>query len=120
MIQESSFTTNWYTSLEKNYRNLDHNLLDKVTHALYLLENITDTHLKFVFKGGTCLLLLLREIKRFSLISTSLLLTKFQRMIYPVRFKQLLTNLFSPILKNNYDIDQGFQKLTLNFSIHHH
>ncbi|MFK5281319.1 nucleotidyl transferase AbiEii/AbiGii toxin family protein, partial [Lacticaseibacillus paracasei] len=67
MIQESSFTTNWYTSLEKNYRNLDHNLLDKVTHALYLLENITDTHLKFVFKGGTCLLLLLREIKRFSI-----------------------------------------------------
>lgn len=53
MIQESSFTTDWYTSVEKNYKNLDHNLLDKVTHALYLLEKLADTSLNFVFKGGT-------------------------------------------------------------------
>ncbi|WP_338712430.1 nucleotidyl transferase AbiEii/AbiGii toxin family protein [Lacticaseibacillus paracasei] len=32
-----------------------------------MLENITDTHLKFIFKGRTCLHLLLREIKRFSI-----------------------------------------------------
>lgn len=67
MIQESSFTTDWYASVENNYQNLDHNLLDKVTHALYLLEKLTDTQLEFIFKGGTCLLLLLEKIKRFSI-----------------------------------------------------
>lgn len=67
MILEKSFTTEWYNSLNKDYNNLDHNLLDKVTHAFYLLEKLTDTHLKFIFKGGTCLLLLLKEMKRFSI-----------------------------------------------------
>ena len=67
MIKESSFTADWYSSVEKDYQKLDHNLLDKVTHALYLLEKLTDTQLEFIFKGGTCLLLLLEEIKRFSI-----------------------------------------------------
>lgn len=67
MIQEQSFTTDWYASLEQNYKNLDFNLLDKATHALYLLERLTDTKISFVFKGGTCLLLLLKEMKRFSI-----------------------------------------------------
>lgn len=67
MILEKSLTTEWYDSLNQDYTNLDRNLLDKVTHAFYLLEKLTDTPLTFIFKGGTCLLLLLKEMKRFSI-----------------------------------------------------
>lgn len=67
MILEKSLTTEWYDSLNQDYKNSDRNLLDKVTHAFYLLEKLTDTPLKFIFKGGTCLLLLLKEMKRLSI-----------------------------------------------------
>lgn len=67
MITEKSLTTDWYTRLNQDYKKLDHNLLDKVTHALYLLEKLTEVDLKFIFKGGTCLLLLLKDMKRFSI-----------------------------------------------------
>lgn len=67
MILEKSLTKAWYDSLNQDYKNSDCNLLDKVTHAFYLLEKLTDTPLSFIFKGGTCLLLLLKEMKRFSI-----------------------------------------------------
>lgn len=67
MILEKSLTTEWYDSLNHDYKNLDRNLLDKVTHAFYLLEKLTDTALTFIFKGGTCLILLLEEMRRFSI-----------------------------------------------------
>lgn len=67
MITENSFTIDWYDRINWEYKNLDRNLVDKVTHAFYLLEKISDTHLNFIFKGGTCLLLLMKEMKRFSI-----------------------------------------------------
>ncbi|MBC1500619.1 nucleotidyl transferase AbiEii/AbiGii toxin family protein [Listeria weihenstephanensis] len=67
MILERSLTKEWYDSLNQDYKNLDPNLLDKVTHAFYLLEKLADTPVRFIFKGGTCLLLLLKEMKRFSI-----------------------------------------------------
>lgn len=67
MITEKSLTTDWYNKLNHDYKKLDHNLLDKVTHAFYLLEKLTDRELNFIFKGGTCLLLLLKDLKRFSI-----------------------------------------------------
>lgn len=67
MIKEESLTTNWYNKLTQENKNLDRNLLDKVTHALYLLEKLADTNLNFIFKGGTSLLLLLEEMKRLSI-----------------------------------------------------
>lgn len=67
MILDTSLTTEWYDHLSQHYKNLDRNLLDKVTHAFYLLEKLTETPLTFIFKGGTSLLLLLKEMKRFSI-----------------------------------------------------
>lgn len=67
MILKESFTKSWYDELNQNEKNLDYNLIDKVTHAFYLLEKLTDMPIKFIFKGGTCLLLLLKEMKRFSI-----------------------------------------------------
>ncbi|MCI3028798.1 nucleotidyl transferase AbiEii/AbiGii toxin family protein [Desemzia sp. C1] len=67
MISENSLTTEWYENLTQEYTNLDRNLFDKVTHAFYLLEKLSDSQLDFIFKGGTCLLLLLQEMRRFSI-----------------------------------------------------
>lgn len=42
-------------------------LIEKVIYALYLLENLSDKGVEFTFKGGTCLLLLLKNVHRFSI-----------------------------------------------------
>lgn len=42
-------------------------LIEKMILALFLLENFHDSGLDFIFKGGTCLLLLLGIPKRFSI-----------------------------------------------------
>lgn len=67
MITENSLTTEWYDNLNTQYKSFDFNLLDKVNHAFYLLEKLSHTRLNFIFKDGTCLLLLLKEMKRFSI-----------------------------------------------------
>ncbi|MCQ9210848.1 nucleotidyl transferase AbiEii/AbiGii toxin family protein [Granulicatella seriolae] len=89
MILEQSLTTEWYDSVKLEYNNLDPNLLDKVTHAFYLLEKLTDTSLPFIFKGGTCLLLLLKEMKRFS-IDIDIIITE---KISPKDLAAILENL---------------------------
>jgi len=45
----------------------DPTLIEKVTKALHLLEALARTDLKFIFKGGTSLLLLLNKMHRFSI-----------------------------------------------------
>lgn len=40
--------------------------MESMIHALYLLEQLQLTGLDFIFKGGTCLVLLLEQPKRFS------------------------------------------------------
>ena len=44
----------------------DIQLLEKTIGALYLVESLANEGLEFIFKGGTSLVLLLDEIKRFS------------------------------------------------------
>jgi len=41
-------------------------LLEKTIGALYLVENLANDGLNFIFKGGTSLVLLLNDLKRFS------------------------------------------------------
>ena len=67
MINEKSLTAEWYLELTGQYKNLDRNLFDKVTHALYLLEKLSESSMPFIFKGGTSLLLLLQELRRLSI-----------------------------------------------------
>lgn len=67
MITDKSLTADWYREINERYGNLDRNLFDKVTHAFYLLEMLAESKLPFIFKGGTSLLLILQEVKRFSI-----------------------------------------------------
>lgn len=71
MISESTFTKEWIQNKSSDYkigkRRSDPMLIEKVTKALHLLEELAKTELKFIFKGGTSLLLLLNKMYRFSI-----------------------------------------------------
>ena len=67
MIDQALITTDWLTKVAKENRNADKILIEKVIRALLLLEGLVKQKLKFVFKGGTALMLLLNSAKRLSI-----------------------------------------------------
>lgn len=66
MIHEDSLKEKWITDVAKQHKS-DPILVEKVVRALSLLEHLQNSGLEFVFKGGTALMLLLKEPKRFSI-----------------------------------------------------
>ena len=68
MIGKDSFTLAWLQDLKKKVgRRTDPKLLEKVIHALALLERIQEKGFELIFKGGTSLLLMTDEPVRFSI-----------------------------------------------------
>ena len=71
MIHEDTFKKEWIqkksTDYKRGRRKADPTLIEKVTKALHLLEGLAQSDLRFIFKGGTSLLLLLNEMHRFSI-----------------------------------------------------
>lgn len=74
MIKAESYTENWIKKTASQYKS-DPILVEKVIYALTLLESLATSELKFIFKGGTALMLLLKEPKRFS-IDIDIIITK--------------------------------------------
>ena len=68
MIAPESFTKEWITShkKEEQFSRINPPVLEKMIRALALLEALVIFDLKFIFKGGTSLILLLPEPRRFS------------------------------------------------------
>lgn len=71
MIHETTYTKEWIVKKSIEYKRgkkkADPILIEKVTKAFHLLEELAKTNLEFIFKGGTSLLLLLNEMHRFSI-----------------------------------------------------
>ncbi|MDQ2086067.1 nucleotidyl transferase AbiEii/AbiGii toxin family protein [Herbivorax sp. ANBcel31] len=71
MIAKKNFTKEWIQdrarTIKKGKKQACPELIEKVINALYLLENLVNSKLKFIFKGGTSLLLLLNKTHRFSI-----------------------------------------------------
>ncbi len=71
MINETTYTKAWILKKSNEFargkKKADPTLIEKVTKALHLLEELARTDLKFIFKGGTSLLLLLNKMHRFSI-----------------------------------------------------
>lgn len=65
MIDITSLSSDWFALKRKKYGK-DPNLMESMVHALYLLEQLKLTGLEFIFKGGTSLVLLMEQPKRFS------------------------------------------------------
>ena len=67
MIKPETYTIAWIKTVAKANRNADPILVEKVIRALTLLNHLAANDLDFVFKGGTCLMLILDEPKRLSI-----------------------------------------------------
>ena len=65
-LRDINFLKNTIVILKRENPSADLQLLEKIIGALYLLENLVSEGLKFIFKGGTSLVLLLNDLKRFS------------------------------------------------------
>lgn len=67
MISKKSLTSGWIEKVTKENRNADPSLVEKVIRALLLLEGLAKSGLKFTFKGGTALMLMLNSARRLSI-----------------------------------------------------
>ncbi|NEW84864.1 MAG: nucleotidyl transferase AbiEii/AbiGii toxin family protein, partial [Mariniphaga sp.] len=65
MIDIISLSADWLAEKRSKYGK-DPNLMESMVHALYLLEQLKLTGLDFIFKGGTSLVLLMEQPRRFS------------------------------------------------------
>lgn len=103
MIHEDSLKEKWITDVAKQHKS-DPILIEKVVRALYLLEQLQNSGLEFIFKGGTALMLLFKEPKRFSIDIDIIISNK------PKNMKAVL----DAALKNsdflNYKIDERQSK----------
>lgn len=66
MIDIYSLSPEWLDEKIQIYKKSDPTIMERVIFALYLLEQLGKTNLDFIFKGGTSLILLLKEPSRFS------------------------------------------------------
>ena len=68
MIKTHCFEKEWIDGFkrQKPYSKINPPLLEKMIHALSLLQHLKKQGLPFIFKGGTSLLLLLENARRFS------------------------------------------------------
>lgn len=66
MIHESSTSAGWILKIAKD-KKADPILVQKAIRAFLLLEGLSESNLKFVFKGGTALMLLLGSTRRLSI-----------------------------------------------------
>lgn len=65
MIKDESLSFDWISKRRKKYSK-DPAIMEAMIYALYLLEQLKLTDLEFIFKGGTSMVLLLNQPKRFS------------------------------------------------------
>ncbi len=65
MIDLKTLSAEWIAEKRKKYSK-DPTLMESMIYALYLLEQLQLSGLDFIFKGGTSLILLMKEPKRFS------------------------------------------------------
>ncbi|MDR7130718.1 hypothetical protein J2X69_003075 [Algoriphagus sp. 4150] len=68
MIKAQCFTKEWVNGFkqQKNLKRINPPILEKMIHALSLLQQLKAHGLDFIFKGGTSLVLLLSKSRRFS------------------------------------------------------
>ncbi len=102
MILPESYTPDWIRKKRKNYRNNAPNpsIMEKVIYALSLVEQLAQTDLSFTFKGGTSLLLILPEPKRFS-IDVDIVTTESRENIEAV-----LTGICSGGIFSKFELDE--------------
>lgn len=64
MIQKKCFTKDWYNAMSKKYKYNDLGIIEKVVRAYSLLDLLSRSRCPYIFKGGTCVGLILGEQTR--------------------------------------------------------
>jgi predicted nucleotidyltransferase component of viral defense system len=102
MIKEHCFTDEWLESFKQGteYNRIDKIILEKMIYAFHLLESLQNNKLEFVFKGGTSLVLLLEENRRFSIDIDIISLTK----------KEALEKIFDKLIQSSKFIKWELQE----------
>ena len=69
MIKANCFTKEWISGFkqQKHLKRINPPILEKMIRALSLLQQLKSHGLEFTFKGGTSLVLLLSQSRRFSI-----------------------------------------------------
>jgi hypothetical protein len=63
MIHKECHSLEWINKVAKQHK-ADTILVEKVIRALTLLEGLKEANIDFIFKGGTALMLLFKDVKR--------------------------------------------------------
>ena len=68
MIKEHCFTKEWFVSMSRKHRYNDLGIIEKVVRAYALLDMLARSGCPYIFKGGTCVGLILGDgTKRLSI-----------------------------------------------------
>lgn len=107
MIHQDSFSKEWIFGFkrQKQFKNVNPSLLEKTIHALALLEQLTMHEMDFIFKGGTSLMLLLSNSKRFSIDID--IITQMERDTLEVILERVVQN--SHFEKYELDIERSYK-----------
>ena len=100
MILPASYSQDWITAKRKSYPKSDPTIIEKVIYALSLVEQLAQTSLSFIFKGGTSLLLILPEPKRFS-IDVDIVTMESKEKV-----EEVLTTICSKGIFTKWDLDE--------------
>lgn len=115
MIDEKSFTKEWLLSLRKKegFEKAHPELMEKMNYSLYLVEQLVKHKLAFTFKGGTCLILLLPKLRRFS-IDVDIIIDSNQR-----DFENTIERIINKSIFIRYERDTTRKEIK-NFSKRHY
>lgn len=119
MIAPKSRTKEWILAKKVEYPGSDPILIEKMIMALFLLENLQISGLDFIFKGGTCLPLLIGKQHRFS-IDIDIILPKAKNL--NDHFRKIINNEnFSGVEENIRagQLPKSHYKFFYQSSIHH-
>jgi len=67
MILNESYSKDWIIEKKRSIPRSDSDLIEKMIYALSLVDHLVRYDLDFIFKGGTCLSLLLENLQRLSI-----------------------------------------------------
>jgi hypothetical protein len=83
MIADKCFTYDWVANVRRMMPQTSETTIEKSIRALALLERLAVSNLRFVFKGGTCMMLHLQELRRLS-VDIDIVCTEGMSRISPV------------------------------------
>ena len=107
MIKTESLSADWISERRKKFSK-DPAIMEAMIYALYLLEQLKLTDLEFIFKGGTSLVLLMEQPKRFSVDIDIILSPTISKELLEVHLSKIVSS--SAYIKMELDERRSYQK----------